>query len=329
MSYPRYRKVDDAKYISFLKKTINDMNVKPYCIIRYGTPGLAWFYPRLSLLSKKMKVPVVADVADWLSADGNNILFNSVKNLDTFLGKKIFNKSCDGMIVISSYLERYYRKSINRIVVIPPIVRENKRNESDNKTVKIIYAGQPFRLGVRVVNTNKIKDRLDIAVIAFSKLAEECQGRFEFHIYGITKEQYVFAFPNHNHYANSEAIIFHGRKPMDEVQQEICKSDYSILLREKNRTTMAGFPTKVVESITCGTPIITTRTSDLEQYLVQSENCFFVNIKDMEELISQLKTIVLLEPENISKMKERCYREKIFLPECFSEKMDLFLKSLE
>lgn len=39
---------------------------------------------------------------------------------------------------------------------------------------------------------------------------------------------------------------------------------------------MAGFPTKFVESITAGTPVLTNQTSDLADYLVEGEIGFWL-----------------------------------------------------
>ena len=36
--------------------------------------------------------------------------------------------------------------------------------------------------------------------------------------------------------------------------------------------TMAGFPTKFVESVSCGVPVITTETSDLKKFCQQRNN---------------------------------------------------------
>lgn len=46
-------------------------------------------------------------------------------------------------------------------------------------------------------------------------------------------------------------------------------------IREKTRKTMAGFPTKVVESMSLGTPVITTDASDLADYIKHGENEFW------------------------------------------------------
>ena len=49
-----------------------------------------------------------------------------------------------------------------------------------------------------------------------------------------------------------------------------------MFLRDDNRVTKAGFPTKFVESISAGVPVITNKTSDLEYHLKNGENGFLL-----------------------------------------------------
>ena len=75
---------------------------------------------------------------------------------------------------------------------------------------------------------------------------------------------------------------------------------------------MAGFSTKFVESISCGTPIITTNTSDLEDYLEEGKNGFFIDIKDKDKSIETLLSILRYNKEDIFKMKKYCYESRLF-----------------
>ena len=61
---------------------------------------------------------------------------------------------------------------------------------------------------------------------------------------------------------------------------------------------MAGFPTKFSESISCGVPVITTKTSDLCNYLQEGINGFWLE-EDIEESISKI-----FKTKNIQELKE-------------------------
>lgn len=58
-----------------------------------------------------------------------------------------------------------------------------------------------------------------------------------------------------------------GRMPCTDTMQIVGTSDFSVLLRPLERYAMAGFPTKVTESMTLGTPVICNLTSDLADYV--------------------------------------------------------------
>ena len=258
-SFPNVSLVKTTEYIDFLKKIIS-LEGKPSIIIRYGTPGLALFDKKLNTFCKMEKVKVIADVVDWLPSGGKSLIFNIVKGIDTYLEKAVFNKKSDGIIAIGSYLEKYYKQAGCKTVVLPPVVSHYKENITDNTSIRIVYAGIPFRLGRIVKDSSEVKDRLDLAVKAIVESANR-GANVVLEVYGITEEQYLTAYPAHQFFLrdnkSSETVIFYGRKDMNEVQEIVNKADFSILLRDRNRATMAGFPTKVVESLSCGTPVIT------------------------------------------------------------------------
>jgi glycosyltransferase involved in cell wall biosynthesis len=87
----------------------------------------------------------------------------------------------------------------------------------------------------------------------------------------VTEDAYLNLYPEDTdllkEYTVRNRIIFHGRLHHEEALKILQGSDYCIFYRENTRLNRAGFPTKFVESISCGVPVITTRTSDLAQYI--------------------------------------------------------------
>lgn len=324
-SFPKFSMIKSSQYIQWMEEFLKEQEIQPEIVIRYGSPGLAIFDLKLNKWCKLNKIPIITDVVDWLYADSSDFLFNSIKTFDAYLEKAIFNKRSDGVITISSYLARVYKK--NRILIVPPLVEKYSCNTDNLELgkVNIVYAGSPFRKGMVVKNVHKIKDRLDIAVEVIFRISDEVNVNF--HIYGMTKTEYLTAFPKHKEIlANAESgIIFHGIQPMNIVQECIYNSDFTILLREKNRATMAGFPTKVVESLSCGTPVITTNTSDLNKYIEDGENGFFVDINNIELFTDKLKTICLMDVNSRKKLKEKCMSNKCFYYSNYIGKVKDFL----
>lgn len=328
-SFPDYGLFCINKYIKYINGIIAKEG-KPEYIIRYGSPCLAEFDRRLILFCKKKKIKLIADVVDWLPSNGNNIIFNILKRIDTYLEKGVFNTKSDGIIAISSYLSKYYEKRGCRTVILPPIVPEYKKNRSDNVFIHVVYAGIPFRFGRRIKNITEVKDRLDLAVKGIAGVINRGLP-VKFDIYGVSKEQYLIAYPDDARIIQPDdtQIQFCGEKSMETVQKAINNADFTILLRERNRATMAGFPTKIVESLSCGTPVITTNTSDLEQYIVNMKTGFFIDISKEEEVIDELIKIFSYKKEILQSMKMHCFQSRQFCPEQYEEAMNIFITNLK
>lgn len=326
-SFPNCPLYKTSIFTGFVQEIIKRVET-PSFIIRYGTPGLAEFDRRLLKICKRSKIKLISDVVDWLPSGGNNVLFNLVKSINTYLDKAVYDSKSDGVIAISTYLESYYLKKNKKVVVIPPISERIKSNIKKNDAVQIIYAGIPFRLGIEIKDAGAVKDRLDIAVQTLGRIYETEDLKFEFHIYGVTKEEYLTAFPGDKRFTDNHGIFFHGRYPMADIKEKIGESDFSILLREKTRATMAGFPSKVVESMACGTPVITTRTSDLEKYIESGVDGYFVETENPEQLTKQLCDILKSSQDFITEMKKKCFENYKFEPSSYCDAMERFLSSL-
>jgi glycosyltransferase involved in cell wall biosynthesis len=69
-----------------------------------------------------------------------------------------------------------------------------------------------------------------------------------------------------------------GRIPRDGVLKNLEEADFTVLMRSPDqRYAKAGFPTKVVESLSSGTPVICNITSDLGDYIRDGENGIVVD----------------------------------------------------
>ena len=136
---------------------------------------------------------------------------------------------------------------------------------------------------------------------------------FVFDIYGISLEEYLVVVQRHTEVLKifKKRIIFHGKINNIEVKGKISEADFSILFRNVNRMTSAGFPTKVSESISCGTPVITNATSDLERYVINGKNGFLVNL-DSKSLTTELSDILSLTSSEVNSMKLYSYNSNLF-----------------
>lgn len=300
---------------TFLKISDKYANIK--AVICYNYQAIAFM--KIKKYCRRNNIKVIADCTEWYSTKGSNIVFKIIKGLDSFIRMRIIQKNLDGLIVISDYLEKFYSKSKN-VICIPPLVDllEKKWNipisKNDNDEINVVYAGSP----------GKYKDKLNIIIDELYKLQDKC--KLKFYIIGITKEQYLNYYKNHDiKIKKLDGIIyFLGHKTHAESLKYIKEADFTMFIRDNNRVSNAGFPTKFVESITCGTPVITTNSSDLSNYIEDGKNGFFIHIND--KLTSELEVIFKFAKVNNIKTQE--ISKNTFSYENYVNRMNTFLKEI-
>lgn len=230
------------------------------------TAVIAYNYPSAALSKLiswccKHDVKCYADATEWYVAKGNPV-FRVIKTLDTEWRMRLLHKKMDGVIAISDYLYKYYKEKVATVKIPPTVdVQDEKWLEkpvirTTDKTV-FVYAGNP----------SAQKERLDLILEAAASVQARCG--IELRVIGITKEQYESIYGAK---APEGYVIFLGRISHKEVIREVTSADWSIIIRDNNKVVQAGFPTKVVESISCGTPVIANDFSNIKDYLDESNS---------------------------------------------------------
>lgn len=292
----QYKQSDVKAVIAYNYQAIPLIKLKSYC--------------------NKYNIKILADCTEWYSTKGTNLVFKIIKGFDSFLRMRVIQKRLDGLIVISRYLESYYSKSKN-VVRIPPLVdlSENKWNEPmskfNNNKINFVYVGSP----------GKAKDKFNLLLENLHDL--KGFSNYTFNIIGITKKQYINDCKEHKRLLEGigDGVKFHGRLSHNDSLEYVKMSDFSIFFRDDTRTTKAGFPTKFVESITCGTPVVTTKTSDLEDYITEGKNGFFIDIDNFN-----IVKILKMERKMINNMKAQCESKNIFDYQHYNCMVEKFMK---
>jgi len=293
-------------------------------IIAYNYPGVS--LNRLRLYCKLNDIYIISDCTEWYSPPiSSNLPFYILKKLDTLLRMQFVNKQIDGIITISKYLYDYYSTCKCELILVPPLVDLKDKKWSYEKSVpddmcRIVYAGSLGRGN---------KDKLDKVIDALSRIRIGRGRSFTFDIIGINKNEYCRIFKRKMIPANlSGHLTFYGRVNHNEVLSIIKKVDYSLFLRDQTIMTKSGFPTKFVESISCGTPVLTNDTSDLKDYLQDSLYGFMINDSTEELLTSSIDTAINITPKEILRKKEFCRESKLFDITNYSTQFDEFLRAV-
>lgn len=307
--------IDDIKMIC---NQYDDVKV----IIAYNYQAVA--LNRLKYYCRNQDIRIVADCTEWYSTKGANIAFKVIKGLDSFLRMRIIQKRLDGLIVISKYLENYYEQC-NNVVRIPPLVDlteekwEKVTDELTNNKVRFVYSGSP----------GKNKDKINRLIEALYEL--KGYDNYVFNVVGITKAQYVQDYPEHKKLLSvlGERIKFLGTISHVASLQEMNNSDFSIFIREETRLTKAGFPTKFVESISCKTPVITNKNSNITDFLIDGENGFLIDSTDIKVISSALRRVLLIDKNVLVEMKLMFKEKDMFHFLKFINILKIFFHDLE
>ena len=101
-------------------------------------------------------------------------------------------------------------------------------------------------------------------------------------------------------------IHFRGRVPHKQILTEIMSSDYTIFIRYLSRVIKAGFPSKLAESLTYGTPAISNNYISIERYTLEGKNHLALDLNDENARIETLQQILSAPPETHKQMKDYC-----------------------
>lgn len=254
----------------------------------------------LQHICKKHGKKIILDVTEW--PDSNELLGGKLCPIYWMseLNMRFIQKHFKNMIPISQFLNRFYSHSNN--ILLPPLIDINDTKWNCFKPVdftsvnhyngvRIIFAGTPAR-----------KDLLKNIVEAIVQVLNEGQV-IQLVVAGVSIEQanQFCAEDILSKYRNN--IVFLGRIPQSLVPSLYHISTFSAIIREPSRKNTAGFPTKMVESMAAGCPVLLNITSDLGDYAIDGENAVLIENYHVCSIKKGLMSILSMTNEKISKMK--------------------------
>ncbi len=80
-------------------------------------------------------------------------------------------------------------------------------------------------------------------------------------------------------------------------------ADYQLFIRPNRRSSHAGFPTKLAESMAVGTPVITNKTGDIALYLRDGENGYVVGGAEALDVEKALLRVMAQGAEEAAMMR--------------------------
>ncbi len=245
-------------------------------VILYNFPAVAM--RKMLTYCRKHNIKCTADVTEWYSAKGQGLVYFVLKGIDTWYRMRVLHKKLDGLIVISRFLNGYYGYHAKN-VLIPPLVDKNEEKwssvpKNQDNILNLVYAGSPGS-----------KDQLFVLIEALKRI----KRAYSLKIIGAEAREVLSTTIEKKD--TMQAIEFYGRLPHTQTLSFVKKADYSCFFREDSRVTKAGFPTKLSESISCGTPVITNASSNITDYIKDGRNGIIIEDYSAEGLAPILESI--------------------------------------
>lgn len=214
------------------------------------------------------------------------------------IGIRFLFRKADGIIAISRLLEDYYKRFVANTVRIPTILDVINTPcvlEPSGETIKIMYAG----------SLGKSKELLRDVLVAIRTLKEK-RKHIEFHIYGAKREQVLANIGNDEALldALSDCVFIEERVPQQQMNEVYGRHDFSIFIRPDRRSSHAGFPTKLAESMAAGTPVIANDTGDIGLYLADGYNGYLLRVASCNNIAEMFERILEMSAEERKKLRK-------------------------
>jgi glycosyltransferase involved in cell wall biosynthesis len=247
--------------------------------------GYSPYLLRLLPWCKKRNIPLVFDAVEWYVAPTKlQALFNPYYwNIE--LAMRYLIPKTKNVICISSYLQRYYHSKNCNTVVLPPLLDiksfENSIEFFLDNTFILSFTGRP---GLKEIFDNYLEA---VLTIHEKKLLSK---KVVLHVAGLPNNE-VLMYPSckkRGLTALPEYIINEGFVSIKRCLEITAASHFSVLQRNNNRVCQAGFPTKFVESLSLGTPVIANEISDVCDYIIDNKSGIICKGESTNDLLDAI-----------------------------------------
>ncbi|WP_278567590.1 glycosyltransferase family 4 protein [Amedibacillus dolichus] len=226
----------------------------------------------------------------------------------------------DGVLAISRLIESHYKKIVKNVIRIPTIVdsindeARVKVNTSKEKKLRLLFAGSLART----------KDSIRPYFEALDILEDYANTIF-FDICGVSEEEIInhLGYELYNKY--KKQIRVYGKIPQNKIPELYSNCDFGIFFRPNQRSSHAGFSTKLGEGMSCGTPFIVNDTGDISLYIKNGINGYIV--KNDKDIANVLKEVLVSSDYERSEMREKALltAKKYFYFKAYIREFEMFI----
>lgn len=281
---------------------------------------------RLKIWCRKNGAVLICDSVEWYEKSRLPFPARVVKDLDTRLRMSWFYPRAQAMVTISRFLYERYKGFGFPIVEVPSVTDLSDPKWSrlpawePNAGRVIVYAGNPGR--------GCSKERLDFLIHAACSLRREGL-RCKLKLAGFDREPFEAEFPELSSLPGyADTVEYLGGMGHAQCLALLRTADFSAVIREDRLSTRAGFPTKLAESLGCGTPVIATPSGNVTQYIRDGKNGLITGGFSCEDVQGTLRRALTLTGSSLAAMHKACRDSPVLDIACFEDRIAGFLRSL-
>ena len=295
-------------------------------VMAYNYPGFG--LARLIRVAHRLGIPVINESTEWYGWEGFRPLSNIRRITESWWCNTSLVRSAGNLICTSGWLKARH-PGVHALVLpfamdpswdcwqAPP----NEDWCAGTGALRFVYSGSPG-LGMH-------KDRLPLIVQALDRVAGDT-GDYRFAVVGMTAQDYLRNMPAHAAILHRHAgrLQFLGRLPHRDAVGVLRAADFSIFVRERNRVSEVGFPTKYAEAVTCGVPVFTNLSSDIGDYLRDGDNGILLPDCGPDALAQGLQRAFDMPRAARDAMKVRVAGDNPFAVQAWVPRMRAFMQDL-
>lgn len=280
-------------------------------------------FPKILKVARRYKIPIILESCE--KYDASNWRFGKL-DYRYFQFHRCWNRfypKVDGVIVISRFLDNFY-KSCNLKTLRVPTILDIQNTESrlactDMPQVTFCFAGT---LGGG-------KDRLAEFILAMHEVETNEKRTPILNIYGPSRQQVENQLGDKSKVleALGNRVNFFGRISQEKVAAAVRASDFSLVLRPVRESSNAGFPTKLAESMAVGTPVIANLTGDVGLYVEDGHNGIICETESLANVSCTLKRVLNLSNIELESMRSAARRKAVesFDFRAYAEQLNVFI----
>lgn len=307
--------------------TIDELSTKGAVVgvIAYNYPPAA--LSQLIGALKRRGMWLAMECTEWYSWEGGNPLVEVLRVILSEWRMRIILPRLKNLIFTTRYLDNILGPGRNTIC-LPWVVNardakwgaSTESRGSSIRPVRFVYAGSPGR--------QLHKESVGDVVEAFMRVAE-LRKDVHLSVAGITEKQYLEIIPNHRDKILEMAGVlqFCGRLSHADTVGLVRSAHYFIFARRDSRVAKVGFPTKFVEALTCGTPIVANCTGDIGLYLRHGVNGWVIDDESIDSIAKAIVEAADVPIETWKTMSESCTVDNPFDQSVHRERFAAFLEA--